>query len=150
MIKLESCLMGLLTDLIIALPETTPAIVQEYPEHRKWPVLEMKGVDNAALAALASAWGDAKLADILETSKILATRGDNGPWILVVPDSFRDRLAAVKTENIPKLAEVWINQGDMKYGGRNSADAEMLLLSLRDFALTAIEMRKPLLLWMSL
>lgn len=141
--------MGMLTDLIIAEPEMAQTIVQEYPQQQEWPVLQLKGVDNAALAALALAWGDTKLAETLEDGKGFIGERD-GPWVIVVPDRFRDRLAAVRTEDIPDLAGVWITQGDMPYGGWEKSDVEALLPELRNFAVEAVKLGKPLILWMSL
>ena len=141
--------MGMLTDLIIAEPTAAQQIIREYPEQQNWPVLQMGRIDNAALGALAMAWGDAKLGQTLEEGNL--TAGDSGgPWLLLLPDNFRDRLAEVRTEDISDLAAIWITQGDMAFGGWDQEIAAEALKQMRDFAIKAVKTNKPLLLWMSL
>lgn len=143
--------MGLLTDVLIADAAEAKTISVLWPRQKNWPAIQTKGLDNSKFAALASAWGDHDLADALESGGyIAATRSEEGPWVFVFPNSFRDRIAAIEPARIPEMAQTWSKQKELKLDGWKAGDLESPLLELREFAVRAIQQGKSLLLWMSL
>ncbi|WP_156771848.1 hypothetical protein [Labrys sp. WJW] len=143
--------MGLLTDVLIADAAEAKLICEIWPRERRWPAIETKGLDNSKFAALAAAWGDHELSDTLESGGyIAATRSDEGPWVFVFPDSFRDRIAAIEPARIPEIAKAWSGQRELELDGWKADDLDGPLLQLREFAARAVKQGKSLLLWMSL
>ena len=144
--------MGLLTDVVVALPDEAAAICAEKGAHAaKWPCFESKGLDNSALAALLTALGHADAAAALEGGEgVVFQESPEGSWVFHLPDVLRDSLSTLPLDGTPAVAERWVKQEELALSGVQAEDVLPVIDQLRALAARAKVAEKPLLLWMSL
>jgi hypothetical protein len=142
--------MALLTDILIASDTDAGAIFERYPAQKNWPAVELRGLDNTKLAALLRAFGDAEDASMLEGEGCIAVSSEGGPWVFLLPDSFRDRLANSTARNSSDIAARWVQDEELAFDGWSAADVAPLVDILRSHASQAAAASKKLVLWMSL
>ncbi|MCL2716963.1 MAG: hypothetical protein FWD68_21050 [Alphaproteobacteria bacterium] len=140
--------MGRLTDVIVAGLHEAEAVCVDGARSGKWPCLQNTGLDHLMLGALALAWNDRAQAENLDSlSLIAAMAADEGPFLLHLPNDFRDRLAAVTSADVPALARAWAQEEIAQDGDWTAGDLEPLLNAIRELAALAVARQESLLLW---
>lgn len=140
----------MLTDILIASKDEASTIFDQYPQRKDWSSLELKGLDNFKLAALLTVLGSTADAEALEGEECLVASNEDGPWLFLLPITFRDTLAAIPASELRAVAERWVTQEDLAIDRWSVADVEPCIGMLNEHAKKSLEADKDLLLWMSL
>lgn len=140
----------MLTDILIAAQGEAATILEQYPRQKGWPSLELKGLDNAKLAALLGVLGAANEAAALEGEGCLAASNQDGPWVFVLPAVLRDTLAVLPEAEFRAVAERWAAHEELAFDEWSAEDVEPGIGMLKAHAERAVEAGKDLLLWMAL
>ena len=147
--------MGILTDLVIADVADAEAVLDAPTHTPKWKAIEAKGVETIKLSTLAFIL-EGKPLDIepvVEFSKgftQLASAGDEGPWVFLVPATLTVNLAKVSDANMPKVVDAWHLTEELQLDRWSKSDVSVLLKEMRGLAADSVKAGKPILLWMSL
>lgn len=145
----------MLTDLIAANANEAPTILQSNSHSSGWPRLEAKGVDQVKLASLRFILkgippDDEPVIVYMELFEPLADGGDDGPWIVAVPDELLNLLASVHKSEVSSICVAWANTEEAKLDSWEASEIEPHFCELIRFANDAIAKDKRLLLWTSL
>lgn len=143
--------MAVLTDLLVAPATDATAIIEEWPATRRWLAFQSTGLDTILLAELAEALAEPDLVDAIEALEPLAFADEaGGPWIYLLPEKLRDRLADLTGESIAEVASIWAGREQATNLGLSADIAQDLLHRMQDLASEARKSGHPLLLWISL
>jgi hypothetical protein len=145
----------MLIDLLAAKPEDAGAIMTTNGHAGVWPTLEAKTVDQVKLASLALILRDQPLeaeevGKLVESFKSLATGGEDGPWIDLVPESLVHDLAELTSDRIWSVAAKWASTEEAQLDRWKAEDAAAFLKELSAFAASAVAQSRSLLLWVCL
>ena len=140
----------MLTDILIASKNEASTILEQYPQQKDWPSLELKGLDNIKLAALLEALGAAAEAPALEGEDCLVASHKDGPWVFVLPAALRDLLANLPDGEFRAVAERWAAHEELAFDEWSADDVEPGIGMLKEQAKKGVASGKDLLLWMSL
>lgn len=145
----------MLTDLIVAIEEDAPAILNAQGHASIWPTLEAKGVDQVKLASLRFILkglppDDEQVIEYMKSFEALVDGGEKGPWIDALPEDLVHLLATMPGSDLPKVAGAWANIEEAKLDRWVADDVEKRLGELAALAATAVAQGKRLLLWICL
>jgi hypothetical protein len=140
----------MLTDILIVSRGEASTILEQYPQRRDWPRLELKGLDNTKLAALLEALGASAEAPALEGEGCLVASRKEGPWVFVLPTALRDLLANLPEGEFRAVAERWAAHEELVFDEWTADDVEPGIGMLKEQAKKSAASGKDLLLWMSL
>ena len=143
--------MGLLTDVLVASPSEAEAICAELGHSKKWPCWQSKGVDNLVFSDLLRTLGaDADAKALRGEGRLIYVKDKGGPWVFHLPDVLPVFLAKLEDDEIPELAERWLQGEEAGDGGAPVEDIALALKELRALSKQAVVANKTLLLWMCL
>ena len=145
----------MLTDLLAAKPEDADAILSTNGHAGVWPTLEANTVDQVKLASLALILRGqpveaGEVTKLVEAFKSLATGGEDGPWIDLVPESLVQDLTALSSDRIETVATAWASTEEARLDRWEAEDAVAFLKELSSFAASAAAQSRSLLLWVCL
>ena len=138
------------TDILVASRNEASTILDQYPQRKDWPVLELKGLDNIKLAALLDALGAPTEAAALEGEECVLASLQDGPWVFLLPAVLRDTLAALPDSRFRSVAERWATHEELVLDQWSADGVEPGIGVLKTHSKMAIESGKDILLWMSL
>jgi hypothetical protein len=152
----KGILMGVLSELVAASESEAQAVLESDGPSQNWPGIVCKGLDQIKFASL---WvilsGETVRAEgivqRLNQIEVIASAGEQGPWVLAIPEPFRDQLADLASEEddaLRKVATTWAASGELK--GWQIDEVASLLQETADLADLAREDEKDLLLRVSL
>lgn len=134
--------MSLSIEYIVADSEQAHAILEApYPHESYRSMIRLDPVDPFSLAALATVLrGDSG------PYPELASGGDDGPWVLQIPDTLIEQIASISDHDVKTIAGRWQTANHNWEGmAVESGVVEKILTLLRDIARTARATHKPLL-----
>lgn len=142
----------MLTDLIAAQAEEALAILATQGHANVWATLEAKGVDQVKLASLALILQDKPLApaavsQYVQSFKLLASGGEDGPWMDLLPEDLLLALAALPQAQVPVAAAAWVATPEAQQDRWDLPDVEDFLRELSALAASAAAQGQQLLLW---
>ena len=142
----------MLIDLIAAPSAEAKAILTTPGHEAVWPTLVAKTVDQIKLASLAfllsgKDFSDAMVVEYSESFVPLATGGDDGPWVDLVPPDLVASLVVMQDDRIDHFAQAWALTEELQLDRWSVADASAFLSELKHFATEATESKRDLLLW---
>ncbi|MBV1775356.1 hypothetical protein KSF73_06470 [Burkholderiaceae bacterium DAT-1] len=142
----------MLTDLIIARPDEADTVLHATGHATIWSTMEMRGVDAVKLCALREVLKGAperaaQASDEMDKFQVLATEGDDGPWIHSVPADLVDVLAALPDTQFERVAKAWAEAPECKLDRWQAEDLIDVLRGLNQFAENAQAQGKGWLLW---
>jgi hypothetical protein len=141
--------MGLLTDVLVASPSEAEAICADLRHFENWPCWQSKGVDNLVFSDLLRALGfDADAKALRGEGRLIYLKDKGGPWVFHLPDVLPIFLAKLQDDEIPVLAERWLQGEEAGDGGALVEDIALALTELRTLSKQAVLANKTLLLWM--
>jgi len=145
----------MLFDLIAATPEDAEAILSNVQHASIWPTLEAKTVDQVKLASLAfilraKPLDSDAVVEYINEFKLLASGGDDGPWIHQLPDGLVRDLAALQDHQVPSIATAWAATEEARLDRWNPKDVQPFLRELSAFAASAVAQGRVVLLWLCL
>lgn len=145
----------MLTDLLSAKAEDAEAILSTSGHANVWSTLEANTVDQVKLASLAlilrgQSVGVEGIGKLVASFKSLATGGDDGPWIDLVPESLVNDLARLPADRIEAVAAEWASTEEARLDRWQTEDAATFLKELSAFAASATAQNQGLLLWVCL
>ena len=145
----------MLIDLISAFSAEAEAILTTPRHEAAWPTLVAKTVDQIKLASLAFVLNGKELSDaaVVEYSESflpLATGGDNGPWVYLMPADLVASLVVMQDDRIDRFAQAWALTEELQLDRWSRADASAFLSELKRFAIETSESKRELLLWVCL
>ena len=143
--------MGVLTDIVVAHVDQAQAVLQTDAPYQALHGLEARGLDTGMLGALhAVLTGTAPDAQWADGVDLLASEGDEGPWVFSVPGALVQALAALEAERVAAAAEAWAATEAVRREAWSAAAAGQLLAELVRLARQARGEGAALLMWMSL
>jgi len=145
----------MLIDLIAAKAEEAQAIMSAQGHANLWPTLEAKAVDQVKLASLAFILKgkppeDEPVIEYMKTFQSLASGGDEGPWIDLVPSDLVEDLAHLSEDQVEAVASAWASTEEAKLDRWNAKDVASFLRELSAFAGSARAQERKVLLWVCL
>jgi hypothetical protein len=145
----------MLIDLISAPSAEAEAILTTSGHEAVWPTLVAKTVDQIKLASLAFLLSGKDLSDVMvveysESFVPLATGGDDGPWVYLVPPDLVASLVDMQDDRIDHFAQAWALTEELQLDRWSVADASAFLRELKRFAIETCESKRELLLWVCL
>ena len=143
--------MALLTDVLVASSSEAEAICRDLRHSENWPCWQSRGVDNMVFSDLLRALGAETDARILaRDDKLIYKENEDGPWVFHLPDVIPRTLSTLEDDEIPGLAERWLQGAEAGEGGARVEDIVLALQELRNLSKQALAANKSLLLWMCL
>lgn len=141
----------MLTDLIAAKPEEASAVLATLGYASIWPTLESKSVDSVKLASLSFILKGLPLEDdpVIEYMKSfenLATAGEDGPWLELVPDDLVQLLSQLSGNQLGLVARAWAASEEAKRDRWVEEDVKVFLGQLSAFAASALAQKQSVLL----
>lgn len=143
--------MGVLTDIVVAHVDQAQAVLQTDAPYQALHGLEARGLDTPMLGALhAVLTGTAPDAAWAEGVDLLASEGDEGPWVFSVPGPLVHALATLDGARVSPAAEAWAATEAVRREAWSAEAAAQLLAELVRLARQARGEGAALLMWMSL
>jgi hypothetical protein len=153
---------GVLSDLFVAERPDVPIELGGPTSDGRYPAADVKGLDPVKLGALAQlvfddafesgdegSYGGTYDLFLGRISEPAHQEGDDGPWVLRIPDELRVALRDLPDERVVDLAQRWHQAEEFQLDGLSDEDALAYLRDLTRLA-RAAEPPKQLFLWMSL
>ena len=145
----------MLTDLIAAKTDEANAILSTQGHASIWPTLDAHTVDQVKLVTLAfllkgQPASTDRVARYVESFESLASGGDDGPWIDLLPRELTQALAHLSVEQLPSIAKAWASTEEALLDRWNAADVAVFLKDLSAFAASALEHDREVMLWVCL
>jgi hypothetical protein len=143
--------MALLTDVLVASSSEAEAICRDLRHFEKWPCWQSKGVDNMVFSDLLRALGaEADATALARADRLIYREREDGPWVFHLPDIIPRTLSKLEDDEIPGLAERWLQGEEAGEGGARVEDVVVALTELRNLSKQALAANKSLLLWVCL
>lgn len=147
--------MGVISDFVIAHPSEAAVVIEEPAPARKWKGLEAKSIDTVKLSTLKFILDgkDLDTEHVVSYSmgvKELAMKGDEGPWVYLVPEELVQQLAERPKAGLAAVAKRWHQTEEFKLDGWNESDVLEVLEGLHELAIGARSTKRSMLLFMSL
>jgi hypothetical protein len=141
-----------LCDLIVADRNEAGAINQAGGSHlEKWTCLESNGIDPVKLGTL---WAIVSAIEFdpnfMGDNATLDQSSEDGPWVLLVPNSLVNAIAALDAPRANAVAHDWAKTEEFQLDAWSELDVIDYLQALIALARTSKAQEKDLLLWMSL
>src|SRR5437879_5564781 len=99
--------MGVLTDLVVATRAEAQRVCDSDNPSREFSGLDAKGIDTVKLGTLHAILTGTEFDPSLIPGDLLASGGDDGPWVIEVPADLVKRLAALDTKQVAEAATKW-------------------------------------------
>lgn len=145
----------MLIDLIAATAEEAQAIMSTPGHANVWPTLEAKTVDQVKLASLAFILKgkppeDEPVIEYMKTFRNVASGGEEGPWIDLLPSDLVEGLAHLRDDQVEAVASAWAATEEARLDRWNAKDVASFLRELSAFAGSAQAQQRKVLLWVCL
>jgi hypothetical protein len=132
----------MLTDLIAARSEDASAVLNTLGYANVWSTLEAKSVDSVKLASLAFILKGLPLADdpvieYMKSFQSLATAGEDGPWVELVPDELVQHLSQLGSSQLGPIARAWTATEEARLDRWVEEEVKVFLGQLSAFAASA-------------
>jgi len=142
----------MLTDLISARAEEAQAILSTPGHANIWPTLEAKTVDQVKLASLAfilkgKPLDDGPVIEYMKTFENLASAGEEGPWLNLLPIDLVEYLARLRDDQIAAVATAWAATEEARLDRWNAKEVESFVRELSAFAGSARAQDRMVMLW---
>jgi hypothetical protein len=141
----------MMTDILVANVEESPAILAEMLPSSKWAALSgWKGLEPAKMQSLTNI-----AASTLKRSshdlKMPLIGGDKtgGPLLLEVGVEFRDLFSAISPAQARTIADAWAKTEELRTEGWTQAESRQFVQELVKISTSAKTRGKNLLLWMT-
>lgn len=122
--------MGLLTD-VVALGKKSRKRVLEKP-YDSAPWFQAKGIGTIELARLSEFLGVGRSAQVSAEMKVLASKGEEGPWLQSLPQVLLDGIASLTDAEVTKVCKRWAKIEEFG-GDRSTKQLVEYLRGLRTF-----------------
>ena len=142
-LKTQQIRPAMLTDLIAAKSEDASAVLDTLGYASVWSTLQAKSVDSVKLASLAFILkglppDDELVIEYMKSFRSLASAGEEGPWVELVPDDLVELLSRLSESQLGPVARAWAATEEAKLDRWVEADVKELLGHLSALAASAL------------
>jgi hypothetical protein len=114
--------MGVLSELVAASKSEAQSVLESDSPSQNWPGIVCKGLDQIKFASLWAILSGERIqaesiVQRLNQIELVSAAGENGPWVLAIPEQFRDNLADLASEEddaLRKVATTWAATDGLK------------------------------------
>jgi hypothetical protein len=143
---------GVLTEIVVAEVAEAPEVLVG-PRQSRWTTLQLKDLDTIKLGTLAFILQDRDITDVdavvdYSEFELLASAGDEGPWVFRIPGDLITSLAATADGSLAEVSSKWAETEELEMDGWSEQDASEVVGEIAGLARLAGG--RPVLLWMSL
>jgi hypothetical protein len=140
--------MGVLTELVLASIDEADAVAREPVPSRRWTGIDVKGHNSVTFGQLLAILRDVDWTPEIFGDELVASGGDDGPWVTSVPSDFVTEVGALADARLEEIAEAWATTEELEhFSVEQTLDT---LTRVRGLCRRAREERATILLWMSL
>lgn len=147
--------MGIITDFVVAdIAEAKAVLIEDVPTKR-WLGVEAKGIETIKLSTLKFIL-DGKPLDVESVVlyhsaiKELATSGQEGPWVFLIPPELTKQLASLSDDEVRRVASAWHQTEEFQMDRWSQSDVHEVLSELHQLANRAEQSYRSVLLFVSL
>ena len=141
-----------LTDFVIADRKDAQQVCDAECPNEEFNGMTAKGIDPVKLGTLYAILTDTEYDPNRATCEPLCDGGEEGPWVIGVPNDLVQRLAELDAKQIDNAARKWANTEEFssKYHNWPSEAVRGVLSDLAKLCAKAAAAKKSVLMWMSL
>lgn len=144
--------MGVLTDFVVVDRRDAQRVCDAACPSEEFSGLDAKGIDPVKLGTLYALLTDTEFNPSFIGGDPLATGGDDGPWVMEVPDDLVQRLSKLDAKGIAATAARWAKTEEFspQYDNWPPDAVHEVLSELAKLCAKAVAVKKGVLMWMSL
>lgn len=141
-----------LTDLVIADTKDARRVCDSDCPSEEFDGMDAKGIDPVKIATLYAVLTDTEFDPTASMGKPLYDGGDEGPWVIEVPNDLVQRLAQLDAKGIATAAAKWAKTEEFspKYDNWPPEAVHEILVEIAKLCAKATVAKKSVLMWMSL
>lgn len=140
--------MSVLANIVMADAEEADAIGESSRPAEDWRGVEVKGLDAAKIAMLQSILTGQTFDEALGEYDPIYAAGEDGPWVIRIPDELVERLAALEDEVLEPIGEELAATAEFEMDGWPADEVQMVLAELAALAGIAANQGKALFIWL--